>query len=86
MGKVYDADGNELGSVSVSEQQQAALDAGSTVEMLYHTPQLMRSTLGERSGAFSLHKDGDRLVTDTPVSAKEFVRMQAAIKAIRGKS
>lgn len=84
MQTIYDADGNELGSVPLTEKQQAALDAGGTIAVLYHTPQLMQGELGKRSGSFSLYKDGDRLITTTPGPAKDFAALQAAIAAARG--
>jgi hypothetical protein len=79
---VHDADDNELGEFPVSEKQQAVLDAGGEFEVLYHTPQLLRSTLGDHSGKFSLHQDGDRLVTTTPEPFKQFVQLRQAIDAI----
>lgn len=81
MQTIYDADGNELGLVPLTEKQQAALDAGASIAVLYHTPQLLHAELGKRNGSFSLYKDGDRLVTTTPAAAKDFVQLRAAIAA-----
>jgi hypothetical protein len=78
---VYDGDGNELGDVPLSENQQRALDAGGKVSVLYHTPQLLRNILGQRSGSFMLYKQGDRAVALTSNSVKEFLELQAAMKA-----
>jgi hypothetical protein len=78
---VYDTDGNELGEVPVSEKQQAVLDAGGEFEVFYHTPQLLRSTLGDHGGKFSLHQEDDRLVTTTPGTFKQFVQLRQAIAA-----
>jgi hypothetical protein len=86
MQTIYDADGEELGQIPLSEKQQAALDAGGTISVLYHTPQLMHAELGRRSGSFSLHKDGERLVTTTPAPVKDFVQLQKAIAALKGAS
>ena len=83
MADVYDSDGNLLGNVPLSENQQAALDKGGNVSVLYHTPQLLQHTLGRRSGSFMLYKDGERVVALTSSSVKEFIELQAAIKAAR---
>lgn len=81
--QVYDSDGNELGDVPLSEKQLAALDAGGKVSVLYHTPQLLQHTLGRRSGSFMLYKDDDRVVALTSNSVREFLELQASIKAAR---
>jgi hypothetical protein len=81
---VYDGDGNKLGDVPLSETQQRALDAGSKVSVLYHTPQLMQNMLGRRSGSFMLYKEGERVVALTSSSVKEFLDIQAALKSARG--
>ncbi len=83
MPAMYDVDGNELGSVPLTEKQQAVLDAGGSIDVLYHTPQLMRTALGTRSGSFSLHQDGDRLLTSTPAAAKDYTQLRAAVAAVK---
>lgn len=83
MQTIYDADGNELGTVPLTEKQQAALDAGGSIAVLYHTPQLMQAELGKASGSFSLHKEGDRLVTTTPAAVKEYARLRAAVDVLK---
>jgi hypothetical protein len=83
MQAIYDADGNELGKMPLTDKQQAALDAGGKVSVLYHTPQLLQHTLGNHSGSFMLYKEGDRVVALTSSSVKEFFGLQAAIKAAR---
>lgn len=79
METIYDADGHELGSVPLTEKQQAALDAGGTIAVLWHTPQLMQGELGKASGSFSLHKEGDRLISTTPAAVKDYARLRAAV-------
>ena len=83
MPAIYDADGNELGAVPLSENQQAVLERGGKVSMFYHTPQLLQNILGHRSGSFMLYKDGDRVLALAPDAVKEFCDMQTAIKAAR---
>jgi hypothetical protein len=80
---VYDSDGNELGEVPLSETQQRALDASGKISVLYHTPQLMQNTLGRRSGSFMLYKKDERVVALTSSAVKEFLDIQAGIKAAR---
>jgi len=85
MTTIYDAEGNELGSIPLTEQQQAVLAAGGSIDVLYHTPQLMRAALGTRSGSFSLHQDGDRLLTSTPAAAKDYTQLRAAVAAVKAR-
>ena len=80
---VYDSDGNELGDVPLSEMQQAALERGGKISVLYHTPQLLQHALGRHSGSFMLYKDDDHVVALTSSAVKEFLELQAAIKAAR---
>jgi len=83
MDAVYDNDGNEIGNVSLSERQRATLETGAEIVVIYHTPQMLRSVLGEHNGSFMLRKDGDRVVTTTAAAVKDFVRLQAGIAAAR---
>jgi hypothetical protein len=86
MQTIYDDKGNALGSVEITEKQQAALDAGVSIAVLYHTPQLLQAELGKRSGSFYLSKQGERLVTTTPAAAKDYAELRAAIDALKGTS
>ncbi len=81
--QVYDADGHVLGEVPLTPKQLAVLDAGEKISVLYHTPQLLRSALGERSGSFMLKKVGDRIVAPFPEAVKECLELHAAVKAAR---
>lgn len=83
MTTVYDADGGELGEVSLTEKQLAALEGG-PIAVLYHTPQLLHGTLGQRAGSFSLHKAGERISTTTVDALRDFLQLQAQIKRARG--
>lgn len=80
---VYDTDGNMLGDVPLSEMQQAALERTGKVSVLYHTPQLLQGLLGRRSGSFMLYQQGDRIMALTSSAVKEFLEIQAAVKAAR---
>jgi hypothetical protein len=81
--QVYDSDGNVLGDVPLSETQQAALERGGKISVLYHTPQLLQHMLGRRSGSFMLYKQDDHVVALTSSAVKEFLELQTAIKAAR---
>lgn len=86
MDSIYDSDGNEIGSIPLSDKQRATIETGAEIVVIYHTPQMLRSVLGERNGTFVLRKDGERVVTTTTAAAKEFVALQKAIAATRGTS
>ena len=83
MDAIYDSDGNEIGSIPLSDKQRTTIETGAEIVVIYHTPQLLRSLLGERNGSFILRKDGDRVVTTTTAAVKDFVALQQAIAATR---
>ena len=51
--------------------------------MIYHTPQLLRSVLGEQSGTFILSKLGERIVAADAKGLRVYANLQRAIKAAR---
>jgi hypothetical protein len=83
MTDIFNAAGDKLGEIALSEKQRAALEAGTEITVLYHTPQLLRGVLGSHNGTFTLHKDGERIVTAAPDAVKRFADMQKAIRAAR---
>jgi hypothetical protein len=85
MADIFDASGDKLGEIALSEKQTAALEAGTEITVLYHTPQLLRGALGSRNGTFTLHKDGEHIVTAEPEAVKQFADMQKAVRAAREK-
>lgn len=84
MDTIYDSDGNEIGGIALSEKQRATIETGADIVVIYHTPQMLRSLLGERNGSFMLRKDGERVVTTSSAAVKDFVALQKAIAATRG--
>jgi hypothetical protein len=76
---VFDGDGNMIAGIPISEKQLAALEAGAEVAVIFHTPQLLRYLLGERSGSFSLHRAAGRIITRDVDAVKHFAELQAAI-------
>ena len=81
---IHDNDGAELADITLSEKQQAMLDAGENIVVIYHTPQLLRAVLGAQDGTFVLTKgSGDSIVTSDPISLKKYADLQRAIKAAR---
>lgn len=83
MDAIYDSDGKEIGSIALSDKQQAAIEAGEEIVVIYHTPQLLRSLLGERSGSFTLRKIHQRIETNEPDVVKHFAELQKAITAAK---
>jgi len=77
---VFDKDGNELGFVTLSENQMAALTDGEIV-VSFHTPQLMRPTLGDHSGRFTLRDDAGRIVCEEPEELKRYLDL--AVRVIK---
>jgi hypothetical protein len=78
--KVYDPDGNEIADFALSPRQEQALKAGEETTMLFHTPQLFRSTLGQLNGAFTLRQIGERVVTSDIDSVRAYAAIQTAVK------
>lgn len=86
MTDIYSRSGEKIAAVPLSEKQIAALEAGTEVTVLYHTPQLLQSLLGATSGSFTLRKDGDHIVTDVPDAVQKCASLQEAIRVARGES
>jgi hypothetical protein len=84
MDTIYDSDGNEIGGIPLSDKQRETIETGAEIVVIYHTPQMLRSLLGERNGSFMLRKIGERVVTTTAAAVKDFVALQKAIAAKRG--
>lgn len=83
MPKIFDRDGNEIGDFDISEKQQKILEADEEIVILFHTPQLFRSLLGERTGSFMLRKIGARIVAKDAGSVVKYAEMLRAVKAAR---
>jgi hypothetical protein len=83
MTMIFDGDGNELADIALSEKQQAVLEHHEDIIVIYHTPQMLRYVLGEKSGTFMLRKRGDRIMTAAPDNLRAYADMQRAIKAAR---
>jgi len=80
---IFDGDGNEIADIEVSEKQTKILELGEEVVLLFHTPQLLRSLLGERTGSFVLKKIGTRVVAIDGDSVKKYADMLRAVKQAR---
>lgn len=83
MTMIFDDDGNEIADIALSEKQQSVLDHDEDIIVLYHTPQMLRYILGERSGSFLLHKHGDRIIAAAPDNLRAYADLQRAIRAAR---
>jgi hypothetical protein len=86
MFKIYGDDGEVLGAMPLTERQQKILDSGEQLVVIYHTPQLLQGLLGTRSGSIVLVKVGEEIRTVTPGATKDFIALQASIKAARESS
>jgi len=83
MTMIFDGDGNELADIALSEKQQGMLHHDEDIIVIYHTPQMLRHILGEKSGTFLLHKRGDRIITAAPDNLRAYASLQRAIKVAR---
>jgi len=66
---IHDGDGNEIADIGLSDKQRAVLETDEEIVMIYHTPQTLRSLLGEHNGSFSLRKHASRIVVNNVVGA-----------------
>ena len=80
---IFDGDGNEIADIEISEKQTKILELGEEVVLLFHTPQLLRSLLGERTGSFTLKKIGARITAMDAGSVKKYADMLRAVKKAR---
>jgi hypothetical protein len=75
MADVFTRKGEYLGMVAMSPMQHDKLYAEGSIVVTYHTPQLLRNILGQRSGQFKLYKSGEDIVTDDVAAVKECAEM-----------
>ena len=83
MPMIFDRDGNELADIQLSEKNQHVLDHDEEIVIIYHTPQMLRYVLGEKSGTFTLRKRGNHIVAADVVSLRAYADLQRAIKVAR---
>jgi hypothetical protein len=83
MPMIFDRDGNELADIPLSERNQHVLDHDEEVVIIYHTPQMLRYVLGEKSGTFTLRKSGSHIVAADVVSLRAYADLQRAIRVAR---
>jgi hypothetical protein len=81
MPMIFDRDGNELADIPLSEKNQAVLEHDEEIVIIYHTPQMLRYLLGEKSGTFTLRKRGDHIVAADVVSLRAYAALQLGIRA-----
>jgi hypothetical protein len=75
MADIFDRDGKLLANIPLSKKQLASLEVAE-ITMHYHTPQLKRNgPLGNVSGLFRLHKDGERIVADDAEQVRACAKM-----------
>lgn len=86
MADIYNREGDKIASVPLSDNQIAALDTGTEITVAWHTPFALRPLFAVESGHFTLRKDGEHIVTDTPEPVKKCATMQEALKAAREQS
>jgi len=90
MPDVFDKNDKLISEIPLSEKQLALLESGEEIVVIYHTPQLLRYLLGERSGSFSLHmrapaKADKRIISHDADAVTHFAELQKAVKAAREK-
>jgi hypothetical protein len=78
--KIFDDGGTELAEIDLSYKQSHVLGAGEEIVVIYHTPQLLRHILGERSGTFTLHKVGEHVIAKDVAGLKRYAALQTAIR------
>ena len=83
--EIFDNNGNSLASIPVSEKLLKILATGAEVTMIFHTPQLLRGFIGERSGSVTLRQliPGTRVITTQPGPVRALAELQAAVRAAK---
>ncbi len=79
MAKIYDSNGTYIGDLPISEQDQAKLDAGG-VALSFHTPRMLRETMGVNNFTVFLSADANgKVVADSPEQVKRAIAHLAAV-------
>ena len=73
--EIFDNDGNSLGKIPLSENQMKTLAMGCLIAVRYHTPQMLREILGDRSGLFELRLADGNIVTQGTEETKRYIAM-----------
>jgi hypothetical protein len=77
---IFDPDGNELGTLLLSDSNHALLERDAEITVHFHTPQLLRFKLGEHNFSFSLRQRGDRVTAQDIEAVRKYIRLQHDIK------
>jgi len=80
---IFDRDDNEIVDIPLSKKNQHVLDHDEEIVIIYHTPQMLRYVLGEKSGTFMLRKLGGHIVAQDVVGIRAYADLQRAIKVAR---
>ena len=83
MTAIHDGDGNEIADINLSDKQRALLEADEEIVLIYHTPQTLRSLLGEQNGSFVLRKKLSQIIVNNADRLRAFADLQRAIRAVR---
>ena len=83
MTAVFDRDGHEIGDMPLTEKQQNLLASGEELVVVYHTPQLLRTLIGERNGSFVLQKLSERITCERADDMRAYVNLQRTIQKAR---
>jgi hypothetical protein len=82
MAEIYNAKGEKVADLSLSDRQADELDEGRDVVVMWHTPRQLHGLYPLESGHFTLRKDGERtVVIDAPDAVSRVALYQDALKA-----
>ena len=77
---IFDPDGNEIGTLLLSDGSYALLERDAEITVHFHTPQLLRFKLGEHNFSFTLRQRGDRVMAHDIESVRKYIRLQHDIR------
>jgi len=78
--EIFDGNGDSLGRITLSHNQMKTLATGGLIAVRYHTPQLLRPTLGDRNGLFELKLEGEHITATDPGEVKRYIALLDAME------
>jgi hypothetical protein len=77
---IFDPDGNEIGTLLLSDGNLALLERDAELSIHFHTPRMLLFKLGAHNFTFSLRQHGDRVSAQDIEAVRKYIQLQHDIR------
>jgi hypothetical protein len=77
---IFDPDGNEIGTLALSDGNLALLERDAELSIHFHTPRMLLFKLGAHNFTFSLRQHGDRVSAQDIEAVRKYIQLQHDIR------